>query len=96
MKKVSSLTSTFRLLAAGRIGAGRPHTKESRREEKTVNDRKSLNQALGAVFVNYALASTSRVPNEVLLLTPRHAPTLGRHSAAGPRETNRHQAAGWW
>jgi hypothetical protein len=32
-KKVSSPTSTFRLRAAGRIGAGRPHTKESRREK---------------------------------------------------------------
>jgi hypothetical protein len=32
---------------------------------------------------------------EVLLLIPRHAPTLDWHSAAGPRETNRHQAAGW-
>jgi hypothetical protein len=37
MKKVSSLTSTFRLRAAGQVGAGRPHTKESRRE-KTEND----------------------------------------------------------
>jgi hypothetical protein len=63
MKKVSSPTPTFWLRAAGRIGASRPHTKESRRE-KTVNDRKSLNQALEAVFVNHALASTSQMPDK--------------------------------
>jgi hypothetical protein len=39
MKKISSPTSTFPLRASGRTGAGRPHTKESRRE-KTANNRK--------------------------------------------------------
>jgi hypothetical protein len=33
MKKVLSLTSTFRLWAAEQVGADRPHTKESRREK---------------------------------------------------------------
>jgi hypothetical protein len=39
-------------------------TYEGKPQGKTVNDRKPLNQALGAVFVNYALASTSRVPDK--------------------------------
>jgi hypothetical protein len=57
MKKVSSPTSTFRLRAAGRVGAGRP-------QRETVND-KLLNQAWEAVFVNHALACTSRVPDKL-------------------------------
>jgi hypothetical protein len=63
MKKVSSPTSTFRLRAAGREGAGGPRMKESRRE-KPQTIRKPLNQALEAAFVNYVLASTSRVPDK--------------------------------
>jgi hypothetical protein len=51
MKKVSSPTSAFRLRAAGWIGAGRPHTKESRRAEPQTIE-KLLNQALRAVSVN--------------------------------------------
>jgi hypothetical protein len=33
-------------------------------QRKTINDRKLLNQALEAVFVNYVLASMSRAPNK--------------------------------
>jgi hypothetical protein len=51
MAKVSSPTSTSRLRAAGWIGAGRPHTRESRRAEPQTIE-KSLNQVLRAVTVN--------------------------------------------
>jgi hypothetical protein len=42
----------------------RQATYEGKPQRKTVNDRKSLNQALKAVLVNHALASKSRVPDK--------------------------------
>jgi hypothetical protein len=42
----------------------RQATYEGKPQRKTVNDRKLLNQALEAMFVNHALASMSRVPNK--------------------------------
>jgi hypothetical protein len=39
-------------------------TYEGKPQRKTVNDRKPLNQALEVVFVNHALAGTSRVPDK--------------------------------
>jgi hypothetical protein len=60
MEQVSSPTSIPRLHEAGRIGAGRPHTKESRREKPQMIKSHSTKRA---VLVNHALASSSRVPN---------------------------------
>jgi hypothetical protein len=42
----------------------RQATYEGKPQRKTVNDRKLLNQALKAVLVNHALASTSWVPDK--------------------------------
>jgi hypothetical protein len=47
-----------------RTDRSRQATYEGKPQRKTVNDRKPLNQALEAVFVNHALASTSRVPDK--------------------------------
>jgi hypothetical protein len=47
-----------------RTGRSRQATYEGKPQRKTVNDRKLLNQAREAVFVNHALACTSRVPNK--------------------------------
>jgi hypothetical protein len=47
-----------------RMDRRRHATYEGKPQRKTVNDRKSLNQALKAVLVNHALASMSRVPNK--------------------------------
>jgi hypothetical protein len=46
-----------------RTDRSRQATYEGKPQRKTVNDRKLLNQALEVVFVNHALASTSRVPD---------------------------------
>jgi hypothetical protein len=47
------------------IDRSRQATYEGKPQRKTVNDRKSLNQALKAVLINHALASTSRVPDKL-------------------------------
>jgi hypothetical protein len=47
-----------------RTDRSRQATYEGKPQRKTANDRKLLNQALEAVFVNYALASMSRVPDK--------------------------------
>jgi hypothetical protein len=47
-----------------RTDRSRQATYEGKPQRKIVNDRKSLNQALETVFVNYALASMSRVPDK--------------------------------
>jgi hypothetical protein len=44
-----------------RTDRSRQATYEGKPQSKTVNNRKSLNQALKAVLVNHALASTNRV-----------------------------------
>jgi hypothetical protein len=59
------LEHNLRLLApCSRTDRRRQATYVGKPQRKTVNDRKPLNQALGAVFDNYALASTSWVPNK--------------------------------
>jgi hypothetical protein len=47
-----------------RTGRSRQATYKGKPQRETVNDRKLLNQAWGAVFVNHALTCTSRVPNK--------------------------------
>jgi hypothetical protein len=47
-----------------RTGRSRQATYEGKPQRKTVNDRKLLNQAWGAVFVNHTLACTSQVPDK--------------------------------
>jgi hypothetical protein len=47
-----------------RTDRSRQATYEGKPQRKTVNDRKSLNQALKAVLVNHALATMSRVPDK--------------------------------
>jgi hypothetical protein len=47
-----------------RMDRSRQATYGGKPQRKTVNDRKSLSQALKAVHVNHALASTSRVPDK--------------------------------
>jgi hypothetical protein len=47
-----------------RMDRSRQATYEGKPQRKTINDRKSHNQVLEAVFVNHALASTSWVPNK--------------------------------
>jgi hypothetical protein len=46
-----------------RTDRSRQATYEGKPQSITVNNRKSLNQALKVVLVNHALASTSRVPD---------------------------------
>jgi hypothetical protein len=46
------------------MGRSRLATYEGKPQRKTVNDRKLLNQAEEAVFVNHALACMSRVPDK--------------------------------
>jgi hypothetical protein len=47
-----------------RTDRSRQATYEGKPQRKTVNDRKSLNQALKAVLVNHALVGTSWVPDK--------------------------------
>jgi hypothetical protein len=59
------LEPNLHLLAPrSRTGRSRQATYEVKPQRKTVNDRKLLNQAGEAVFVNHALACTSRVPDK--------------------------------
>jgi hypothetical protein len=53
------------LVPRSRTDRSRQATYEGKPQRKTVNDRKSLNQALEAVFVNHALASMIRVSNKL-------------------------------
>jgi hypothetical protein len=48
-----------------RTDRSRQATYEGKTQRETVNDRKLLNQAWEAVFVDHALASTSRVPDKL-------------------------------
>jgi hypothetical protein len=48
-----------------RTDRSRQATYEGKPQRKTISDRKLLNQALEAVFVNQALASMSQVPNKL-------------------------------
>jgi hypothetical protein len=47
-----------------RMGRSQQATCEGKPQRETVNDRKLLNQAWEAVFVNHALACTSQVPDK--------------------------------
>jgi hypothetical protein len=47
-----------------RTGRSRQATCEGKPQRETVNDRKLLNQAWEAVFINHALTCTSRVPDK--------------------------------
>jgi hypothetical protein len=59
------LEPNLHLLAPrSRMGRSRQATYEGKPQRKTVNDRKLLNQAWEAVFVNHALACMSWVPDK--------------------------------
>jgi hypothetical protein len=48
-----------------RTDRSRQATYEGKPQSKTINNRKSLNQALKAALINHASASTSRVPDKL-------------------------------
>jgi hypothetical protein len=59
------LEPNLHLLApSSRMGRSRQATYEGKPQRKTVNDRKLLNQAPKAVFINHALVCMSWVPDK--------------------------------
>jgi hypothetical protein len=50
---------------SSRTGRSRQATYEGKRQRKTVNDRKLLNQAPKAVFVSHVLVCTSQAPKKL-------------------------------
>jgi hypothetical protein len=59
------LEPNLHLLAPrSRTGRSQQATYEGKPQRETVNDRKLLNQAREAVFVNHAMVCTSQVPNK--------------------------------